>query len=175
MIESRCYCIPTNTIVVPFVIYCVQRIHKQPITASVDDTSLCVTSSSTMAKAPRYQWDMNQGPSSFANSSGVIPQRVGGGKGAHYANHFQKRRKVYRDNIMGLTKPSIRRLARRGGVKRISGLIMEETRSVLRMWLDEVISRAVRYTEHARRQTVTLMDIVLALKHRGGKGSILYI
>jgi len=28
----------------------------------------------------------------------------------------------------GITKPAIRRLARRGGVKRISGLIYEETR-----------------------------------------------
>ena len=28
-----------------------------------------------------------------------------------------------RDNIQGITKPAIRRLARRGGVKRISGLI----------------------------------------------------
>ena len=36
-------------------------------------------------------------------------------------------RKVLRHNIQGITKPAIRRLARRGGVKRISGLIYEET------------------------------------------------
>ena len=35
---------------------------------------------------------------------------------------------VLRDNIQGITKPAIRRLARRGGVKRISGLIYEEVR-----------------------------------------------
>ena len=39
---------------------------------------------------------------------------------------------VLRDNIQGITKPAIRRLARRGGVKRISGLIYEETRGVLK-------------------------------------------
>ena len=33
---------------------------------------------------------------------------------------------MLRDNIQGITKPAIRRLARRGGVKRISGLIYEE-------------------------------------------------
>ena len=33
----------------------------------------------------------------------------------------------------GITKPAIRRLARRGGVKRISGLIYEETRGVLKV------------------------------------------
>ena len=39
---------------------------------------------------------------------------------------------MLRDNIQGITKPAIRRLARRGGVKRISGLIYEETRGVLK-------------------------------------------
>jgi hypothetical protein len=37
----------------------------------------------------------------------------------------KRHRKVLRDNIQGITKPAIRRLARRGGVKRISGLIYE--------------------------------------------------
>uniref|UniRef100_A0A8C9YFU7 Histone H4 n=1 Tax=Sander lucioperca TaxID=283035 RepID=A0A8C9YFU7_SANLU len=46
--------------------------------------------------------------------------------------------KVLRDNIQGITKPAIRRLARRGGVKRISGLIYEETRGVLKMFLENV-------------------------------------
>jgi len=41
-----------------------------------------------------------------------------------------------RDNIQGITKPAIRRLARRGGVKRISGLIYEETRGVLKIFLE---------------------------------------
>ena len=44
--------------------------------------------------------------------------------------------KILRDNIQGITKPAIRRLARRGGVKRISGLIYEETRSVLKIFLE---------------------------------------
>jgi hypothetical protein len=35
--------------------------------------------------------------------------------------------------VAGITKPAIRRLARRGGVKRISGLIYEETRGVLKV------------------------------------------
>ena len=45
----------------------------------------------------------------------------------------KRHRKVLRDNIQGVTKPAIRRLARRGGVKRISGLIYEETRGVLKV------------------------------------------
>jgi hypothetical protein len=40
--------------------------------------------------------------------------------------------------LIGITKPAIRRLARRGGVKRISGLIYEETRGVLKIFLENV-------------------------------------
>ena len=60
----------------------------------------------------------------------------------------KRHRKVLRDNIQGITKPAIRRLARRGGVKRISGLIYEETRGVLKVFLENVIRDAVTYTEH---------------------------
>ena len=49
-----------------------------------------------------------------------------GGKGLGKGG-AKRHRKVLRDNIQGITKPAIRRLARRGGVKRISGLIYEET------------------------------------------------
>jgi len=69
--------------------------------------------------------------------------------------------------LAGITKPAIRRLARRGGVKRISGLIYEETRGVLKVFLENVIRDAVTYTEHARRKTVTAFDVVYALKRQG--------
>lgn len=42
---------------------------------------------------------------------------------------------ILRDNIQGITKPAIRRLARRGGVKRISAMIYEETRGVLKSFV----------------------------------------
>uniref|UniRef100_A0A6V7QYE2 Histone H4 n=1 Tax=Ananas comosus var. bracteatus TaxID=296719 RepID=A0A6V7QYE2_ANACO len=71
-----------------------------------------------------------------------------GGKGLGKGG-AKRHRKVLRDNIQGITKPAIRRLARRGGVKRISGLIYEETRGVLKIFLENVIRDAVTYTEHA--------------------------
>ncbi|KAG5602962.1 hypothetical protein H5410_034332, partial [Solanum commersonii] len=89
-----------------------------------------------------------------------------GGKGLGKGG-AKRHRKVLRDNIQGITKPAIRRLARRGGVKRISGLIYEETRGVLKIFLENVIRDSVTYTEHARRKTVTAMDVVYALKRQG--------
>ncbi|XP_054984899.1 uncharacterized protein LOC129398789 [Sorex araneus] len=93
-----------------------------------------------------------------------------GGKGLGKGG-AKRHRKVLRDNIQGITKPAIRRLARRGGVKRISGLIYEETRGVLKVFLENVIRDAVTYTEHAKRKTVTAMDVVYALKRQGRKSS----
>ncbi|XDV19225.1 hypothetical protein PO909_024737 [Leuciscus waleckii] len=94
-------------------------------------------------------------------------ERAGkGGKGLGKGG-AKRHRKVLRDNIQGITKPAIRRLARRGGVKRISGLIYEETRGVLKVFLENVIRDAVTYTEHAKRKTVTAMDVVYALKRQG--------
>jgi histone H3 len=89
-----------------------------------------------------------------------------GGKGLGKGG-AKRHRKVLRDNIQGIRKPAIRRLARRGGVKRISGLIYEETRGVLKVFLENVIRDAVTYTEHARRKTVSTLDVVYALKRQG--------
>jgi len=76
-------------------------------------------------------------------------------------------KKTLRDNINGISKPAIRRLARRGGVKRISGLVYEETRIILKFFLENVLRDAVTYTEHAKRETVMAIDVVYALKRQG--------
>ena len=49
-------------------------------------------------------------------------------------------------------------------MKRISGLVYEETRTALRSFLETVIRDAVTYTEHAQRKTVIAMDVLYALK-----------
>ncbi|OAX36165.1 histone-fold-containing protein [Rhizopogon vinicolor AM-OR11-026] len=91
----------------------------------------------------------------------------GKGLGKQCRGGAKRHRKILRDNIQGITKPAIRRLARRGGVKRISGLIYEETRGVLKIFLENVIRDSVTYTEHAKRKTVTALDVVYALKRSG--------
>ncbi|KAE8792459.1 histone H4-like [Hordeum vulgare] len=93
----------------------------------------------------------------------------GRGKGAKGLGKggFKRHRKILRENIYGITKPAIRRLARRGGVKRISGIVYEETRVVLKLFLEHVIRDVVVYTQHARRKTVIATDVVYALKRQG--------
>ncbi|QRW16848.1 Centromere kinetochore component CENP-T histone fold [Rhizoctonia solani] len=72
-----------------------------------------------------------------------------GGKGLGKGG-AKRHRKILRDNI-----------------RRISGLIYEETRGVLKIFLENVIRDSVTYTEHAKRKTVTALDVVYALKRSG--------
>ena len=89
----------------------------------------------------------------------------GKGLGKGGAKRFKKGSKS--SNVEGITKPAIRRLARRGGVKRISGTIYNEARGVVKSFLESVVSDAVTYTEYSRRKTVTALDVVYALKRQG--------
>ena len=110
---------------------------------------MCV---STGQHAPLPHSSSGQPTASIATEEEEMTGRGKGGKGLGKGG-AKRHRKVLRDNIQGITKPAIRRLARRGGVKRISGLIYEETRGVLKVFLENVIRDAVTYTEHAKRKT----------------------
>lgn len=97
-----------------------------------------------------------------------MEKRPTGKSGKAFGKVGAKRvRKTVKDVYLGITKPAIRRLARRGGVKRISNLIYEETRIVLKAFLENIVKDAITYTEHARRKTVVAMDVVYALKRQG--------
>lgn len=89
-----------------------------------------------------------------------------GGKGLGKGG-VKRHRKLLRDSIQGIKNPAIRRLARRAGVQRVSGLIYEDTRAALKLFLDSVIRDSITYTENARRKTITVMDVMYALKRRG--------
>ena len=75
--------------------------------------------------------------------------------------------RILKDSIYGVSRPAIRQLARRGGVKRMSGFKYKETRGVLRAYLRNIIQDAITYTVHARRNTMTVADVVYALEHQG--------
>lgn len=94
-------------------------------------------SSSTAASSGRPFTSIN---SSHSNGTGGKGKgKTSGAKGLGLGGKTLKRhRKILRDNIQGVTKGDIRRLARRGGVKRISSMIYDETRAVLRRHLESV-------------------------------------
>lgn len=53
------------------------------------------------------------------------------------------------------------------GVKRMTGTVHQEARTALKTFLSDVLHDVVIITEHAKRHTVTVTDILLALKRRG--------
>ncbi|UPK97457.1 hypothetical protein LCI18_008392 [Fusarium solani-melongenae] len=79
----------------------------------------------------------------------------------------KRHRKILKDSILGVTKPAIRRLARRGGVKRISADIYDESRKVLKIFLENVIRDCVIYVEYRNAKTVTINDVIHSLRRIG--------
>ena len=93
---------------------------------------------------------------------------MGKGKGKGKGKIGAKRKSTTRRDVLeGVTKPAIRRMARRGGVKRISTDIYAYTRKVLLGFLKKTLYDAITYTEHGKRKTVTATDVVYALKRQG--------
>lgn len=68
---------------------------------------------------------------------------------------------------MGINKPTIRRLARRGGVKRISSSIYPEVRLQLRSYLQKLLMDICAVVEMCKRKTVCTTDVVFALQRQG--------
>jgi histone H4 len=73
-------------------------------------------------------------------------------------------KKVLRHSVKGINKLALQRLARRGGVKRMSTLCYDETREALKMFLGKVIEKTIIYTTQCKRKTVTAMDVVHGLR-----------
>ncbi|KAI1329748.1 histone-fold-containing protein [Xylariaceae sp. FL0255] len=107
----------------------------------------------------------NSHPRGGKGGKGLGKRGIGSGLGGK--GGVKRHRKILRDNILGITKPAIRRLARRGGVKRISATIYEETRLVMRKHLEDIIRDCVTYTEYRQAKTVTINDVLHALRRHG--------
>lgn len=89
------------------------------------------------------------------------------GKGAQGLGGAKRHRKVLRGNIGRITKPAIKRILSRAGVKRVSGLVYEEMRGNLRVFLEKIVRDMITYMEHDRRRTVQQKDLDLALETNG--------
>ena len=76
-------------------------------------------------------------------------------------------RSIVSNNIDGIKKASIRRLARRGGVLRLGGLVHLETKRTLEKFLSEVIGYAILYTTNAGCKTISVQHMDLALRRKG--------
>eukprot|EP00948_MAST-09A_sp_MAST-9A-sp1_P003598 g3598.t1 len=84
------------------------------------------------------------------------------GRSARRRNPSRRERAI--DN---LSVGDFKRLARRGGIRRVQNETWEEIRGSLDTFLRQTIRDTMTITEHARRLTVIPNDVVYALKRRG--------
>lgn len=79
----------------------------------------------------------------------------------------QKRPRVLRGNVEGLTKGAIKRLAHKGGVKTISGLIYEDSRGIIKVYIEKIVEAAVKLTQHARKIVISREDVLESARVNG--------
>jgi histone H4 len=96
---------------------------------------------------------------------------AGRGKVGKMANKSGSKKHVKADKNLPadglITNGAIRRLARRGGVSRISFNVHGPVRQYIDDFLERVVRDSLTYAEHGRRMTITAMDVVYALKKNG--------
>ena len=88
-----------------------------------------------------------------------------GGKGAKLP--IRRRHMVVKDAIHGISRPALCHFARKGGVQRMSNLIYDKCRGVLKVFLKHVIKDIILFTQYAKCHTVTPIDVVFGLKQHG--------
>lgn len=83
------------------------------------------------------------------------------------ANRHRKQQHASKSLLDGITKPAIRRLARRSGVKRIAGDVYEGLRKHLDVFMNDVARDAVITMQHKKVTTCTT-DILRYVLERSG-------
>ncbi len=76
-----------------------------------------------------------------------------------------RRRKILRDNIQGLTKPAFERIARKAGVKSMSGLCQEELRGLTKVTLEILVMDVITFTKNRKAKTVSINDVLAAIQN----------
>ena len=89
------------------------------------------------------------------------------GKSSATKGSSKRMKKLVKGGGNGVSRGAIRRLARRAGAKRLSGLVYDEARSAIKSFVTSTVNGAVAYTEHARRKTVSAADVVNSLRRNG--------
>lgn len=80
----------------------------------------------------------------------------------------QKRtRKIVRDSVQGLTKPAIKRLGHRGGVKLFSELDYGEIRAIASVEMENIMRDVITIMANRRKKTVSPAEVNTALELRG--------
>lgn len=106
----------------------------------------------------KNDFELNQIFKGYILGTGVIPN-------INYkiTNGGAPKKEIVKDKILGITKPGLQRLMYRAGVKYISGIIYEESRSILKKFLEKILYNTMILTERKNHTTVMYEDGIEAL------------
>lgn len=80
---------------------------------------------------------------------------------------LKRHRKVIRDSMQGITKPAIKKLAQRAGVKRISAFVYEEMRGVMKTYLTNILRESEIVMTNRGVKTLMVQDLRTGLANMG--------
>lgn len=92
----------------------------------------------------------------------TLPKEMDGAK------RHRNKRKGEMDALNGITKPAIKRLSWRGGIKRVGANLFKPLRDKLQEDLLAVLGHSITMTTHRNRETVSAMDVVFGGLRRKG-------
>ena len=111
----------------------------------------------------------SKGQAAPASKGGIKAGSVaskGGMKGGMKGG-AKRHRHVIKDILLQFTKPMLRRLCRRAGIKRINQYTYAELRSIMYRWLENVLESALIYCDCRRSSTLMPADVVHAMALMG--------
>ncbi|PPR06951.1 hypothetical protein CVT24_011014 [Panaeolus cyanescens] len=77
---------------------------------------------------------------------------------------YRPMRPILKPALSEIKNPSVRRVARKGGVKRMDSTVSSKAKDAMRAYLHAVVHDAVIYTENGKRKTLTALDVQRALR-----------
>nr|ADD24314.1 Histone H4 [Lepeophtheirus salmonis] len=86
------------------------------------------------------------------------------GKGGKIAAAKRHKKTASTDAAGNISKPSLRRLARRAGIKRLSTTCFVPMQKIAEYFLSSVLEKTTTYADHSKRKTIIVQDITYSLK-----------
>jgi len=116
--------------------------------------------------AIRNDEELNKLFSGFILGAGRLPN-IHAALLPQYGSANIKHRKILRDNIHGLTKPSLKRLAAAAGIKSMNGMIYMEIRAVISIFMHKIIKDAFINLNYEFLRILRLRHVAKAAKDNG--------
>ena len=77
-------------------------------------------------------------------------------------------RKMEEISRRGIGRGALRKLAKKAGVYRMGGDVLEQARELTITFMRKIINNAITYAEYSNRVTVMTIDVLHSLKLNGG-------